>query len=210
VGKQEMKNQVTKIIGIGTSENSKDVFTVSTEIFNVLKDSKSLYPEFFSWYFGKFVPGLTDGSRNIIVNYIDGDIVAVALVKNDGMEKKICTVKVNEKYRNVGVGIRLFGKCLEFLDTTKPMITVSAERLSSFSAILKYYGFKLEQIQKGYYKKNSDEYVFNGSLAPAKKPRISDIPISVGGRCPHFASASCRQRIVCSHVGMTSYPNLVP
>jgi len=159
-----MDNQIIKIIAQNTIVDEQDTFNTTTKIFNMLAESKELYPGFFNWYFRKFVPGLRDGSRKIIVSYVEGEIGGVALIKNDGVEKKICGVRVNGKYRKMGIGVRLFRECLEVLNTTKPMVTVSSERLSSFSKILKYYDFKLEQINKGYYRENSNEYVFNGSL----------------------------------------------
>ncbi len=196
-----MNNQMMKIIGAETLANEKEVLNVSTEIFNLLRESKSLYPEFYSWYFGRFVQGLREGTRRIIVSYVNGGISGVALIKNDGAEKKICCVKVNDKYKKRGIGIRLFGKCFELLDTTKPMITVADERLNSFSKIFEYYGFKLEEIQKGYYRENSNEYVFNGSLDPAKKRCTSDMPIIVEGSSSDFAGASYAQGSVCRCLG---------
>lgn len=158
-----MNKKEMKIIGKETLANKKDMFNVSTQIYNLIRDSESLYPGFCNWYFGKFVPGLEEGKRRIVISYFDSDISGIALVKNEG-EKKICCIKVNDKYRKMGIGIKMFEKCLELLDTERPMITVADERMCSFSKILKYYGFKLEGIHKGYYRDNSTEYVFNGLL----------------------------------------------
>jgi predicted GNAT family N-acyltransferase len=134
------------------------------DIFITLVESQEWYPEIFNWYCQKFVPGLVDSSRFILKYHVGNNVAGIALLKKDAQEKKICTLRVKSQYRNNGVGKALFGRCLEILDTEKPMITVSAERLCYFSNIFKYYDLKLEQVVQNYYRNNSSEYVFNGFL----------------------------------------------
>lgn len=138
--------------------------SLQDDIFTILIESQEWYPEIFNWYFQKFVPGLFNGPRSILKYHIGNDVAGIALLKKEINEKKICTLQVKDHYRKNGIGKALFGLCLETLDTSKPMITVSAERLSYFSSIFKYYDLKLEQVVQNYYRNNSIEYVFNGFL----------------------------------------------
>jgi GNAT superfamily N-acetyltransferase len=144
--------------------NNSQSSSFQADIFTVLIESQEWYPEIFQWYFQKFVPGLFAGSRFILKYCAGNDTAGVALLKKENKEKKICTLWVKSQYRNNGIGKALFGRCLEILDTDKPMITVPAERLCYFSNIFKYYNLKLEQVVQNYYRSDSSEYVFNGFL----------------------------------------------
>lgn len=137
---------------------------IQKEIFILLGESLEWYPDILNWYFNIFVPEFIDGTRNILICHIDNKVAGIALLKNDFNEKKICTFRVKYDYRSNGIGKTLFKKCLEILDTDKPVFTIPAERLCYFSDILKYYSFRLEQVVQNYYRDNSKEYVFNGNL----------------------------------------------
>ena len=100
----------------------------------------------------------------------------------------ICTFRVKEQFRNNGVGKALFGKCLEVLDTNKPLVTIPEEKLNCFFSIIKYYGLNLEQIPPNYYRDNSCEYVFNG-LLDLNKP-IKNPPINLAMRKPRVLNPS--------------------
>jgi predicted GNAT family N-acyltransferase len=141
-----------------------DSSSIKNELYSLLQVSKVWYPEIFRWYFQKFVPGLGNDSRQILIYKADNQVAGIALLKNEATEKKICTFMVKGKYRNNGIGKTLFSRCIEILGTDKPMITVPAERLSYFSNLFKYYEFELSQVLENYYRSNSVEYVFNGYL----------------------------------------------
>ena len=153
-----------------TSESVLDNPSYLYDIYSVLLESQEWYPEIFKWYFKKFVPNMINGKRHIIKYHVGSDMTGIALLKKEDNEKKICTFRVKSKYRRNGIGKRLFGKCVEILNTERPMITVSAERLCYFKNIFKYYDLKLEQVLEGYYRENSSEYVFNGYLDSKKIP----------------------------------------
>lgn len=137
---------------------------ISREIYYVIRESKQYYPQIFDWYLNKFIAGIYNGSRKILLYYVGKDIAGIALLKNDVPEKKICTFRIDGRYRNSGIGKRLLEKSLEILNTNKPMITVPGKRVWEFDKILRYYDFKLDQIVQGYYRENSSEYVFNGHI----------------------------------------------
>ena len=145
-------------------DNNSCLPSIQKELYSLISLSKIWYPDIFHWYLYKFVPGLNDGSRNILIYIVDNKVAGIALIKNGAKEKKICTFRVKYDYRNNGIGKTLFRKCLETLDTDKPVFTVPAERFCYFSNILKYYNFRLEQVVQNYYMENSSEYVFNGNL----------------------------------------------
>jgi predicted acetyltransferase len=159
-----MKTSIFKLTTVTSQDDYSNFQYFLRELFIVLRSSQVWYPEIFRWYSIKFSPGLNDGLRNILFYAIDNEIAGTALIKNTVEEKKICTFIVKNQYRNNGIGKTLFGKCLEILNTDKPMITVPAERLNQFSKIFKYYDLKLEQVVENYYRSQSKEYVFNGNL----------------------------------------------
>ena len=145
-------------------DSSSCLNSIQKELYSLISLSKIWYPDILHWYLYKFVLGLNDGSRNILTYIIDNKVVGIALLQNEAKEKKICSFRVKCDYRNNGIGKTLFQKCLETLDTDKPVFTVPAERICYFSNILKYYNFALEQVVQNYYRDNSKEYVFNGNL----------------------------------------------
>jgi predicted acetyltransferase len=159
-----MKSSIFKLPTVISPENYSNLQSFIKELFIVIRSSQVWYPGIFSWYSLKFSTGLHDGSRNILFYEINNEIAGTALLKNTVEEKKICTFFVKNQYRNNGLGKNLFDKCLEILDTDKPMITVPAERLSQFSRIFKYYDLKLEQVVENYYRSQSKEYIFNGNI----------------------------------------------
>jgi hypothetical protein len=159
-----MKSSIFVPPTVISPENYSNLHSILKELFVVISSSQVWYPEIFKWYSFKFLPGLNNGSRKILFYEINSEIAGIALLKIMEEEKKICTFFVKNQYRNNGIGRSLFGKCLEILDTDKPMITVPGERLSQFSRIFKYYDLKLEQVIEDYYRSKSKEYVFNGNL----------------------------------------------
>lgn len=130
----------------------------------ILKDIEKFYPKFKDWYTHKVIPGLINGSREILTEYRDGQLIGIAIIKNERDEKKICTIKVLPQYQNKGIGIRLLKRALNSLNTDRPLVTVPEERFKEFHKIFTYYGFKLTQISNEHYRKNKKEYVYNGFI----------------------------------------------
>lgn len=130
----------------------------------ILNDIQELYPEFKYWYSTKVIPGLINGSREILTEYRENRLIGIAIIKNEKDEKKICTIKVLPEYQNKGIGIKLFKRALSSLNTNKPFVTVPEERFNEFHKIFTYYGFQLTQIIEGYYREGKKEYIYNGLL----------------------------------------------
>lgn len=144
-------------------------------LYNYLKDLNDSYPDFKEWFYDKVLKGILveNNKREIIIalsklenenvekKYI---ITGIAILKKTNDEKKICTFRIHEDYRNLGIGKSLFEECFEYLETNKPIITISGDRKEMFEPLIKQFEFTLEQELKDYYKKGSVEYVYNGTL----------------------------------------------
>ncbi|MBZ7929158.1 MULTISPECIES: GNAT family N-acetyltransferase [Campylobacter] len=128
--------------------------------YHYLKEAKVYYPNFDIWYYANVVPSINNGTKQIIIISENNIIKGISIVKLQD-EKKLCTLKVMDNYQNKGIGIKLFEKSFEVLKTTKPLLSVSEEKLPVFKKIFNYYGFKLTSIKDSYYRKNKKEYFYN-------------------------------------------------
>lgn len=129
---------------------------------DILNDIKDLYPNFDNWLVFKFQKSNIElGFRNIIVARTPAGIVGIALLKKQQKERKICTFFVSPSYRCQGIGSQLMRLSLDWLDTDKPLITVSEERKSSLEPILHKFNFCHSRTVLGYYRDNKLEYFYN-------------------------------------------------
>ncbi|TYA14695.1 GNAT family N-acetyltransferase [Paenibacillus faecis] len=147
-------------------ERSKD------KLYNHLKELEHCYPKFDHWFYNVVIPEveLRDGKREIIIaltqmldtkkTYLTG----IAILKKTKDEKKICTFRIHENYRNMGIGTALFEQCFLYLETRKPLITVSSDRLEMFRNHIDHFDFRIYQSLDNFYKQGSTEYVYNGYL----------------------------------------------
>lgn len=121
------------------------------------------YSNFNKWYYDAVVPGLASGERLIYTVTDGGNIVAVLILKN-AVEKKICTLRVAEDYRNRGIATELLKIACRELQCSIPLITVSSYHIAEFESLLKKNGFVLYAEYPSYYKQGISEYAFNGPL----------------------------------------------
>lgn len=124
------------------------------------------YPEFASWFHNKITHGVISGERSVIFEERNGIIVGFTILKHTSKEKKICTLRVTEDYQNKGLGVKLFDKSFDLLETEKPLLSVSETMLPDFNKMFNYFGFKEEQEYKGIYIPNVYEISYNGELIP--------------------------------------------
>lgn len=125
------------------------------------------YPGHKSWYFNKHLPEILSDQRNILFVRNPqnlGEIIAVACLKKDENEQKICTLYVSDKCRGLGIGTMIIEESMKWLGTTKPLVTMADYKLDMFSSIIKKYDWELTEIVEGFYNKHSKELCFNGSL----------------------------------------------
>ena len=127
------------------------------------EDLKSDYPNFEDW-FTKVKYDIYFGGKILILRLNEkGEIVAIAILKLTKREKKICVFKVLEAYRGNGES----SKFMEYILTitgSKPLITVSSNRLSEYQKLFNKFGFELCKVYDNYYKEGLSEYCFNGFL----------------------------------------------
>lgn len=133
------------------------------------------YPAHREWYFEKTLPATRTGdSRNILFirNPQDKDeIIAMACLKREPDEKKICTMYVSDQHRGLRLGTTLVEESLHWLGTTKPMITMADYKLDMFRPMIDKYGWDLTEVIRGKYNDKYEELCFNGTLTDNNPPR---------------------------------------
>ena len=147
------------------------------EVGEMLSFLRQDYPDFWRWYNNMILPGLTDGSRQVIVADDYGNRLAVAMIlKNTPSEKKICTLCVFDEYKGHKIGTQFVKLAARRLGTQTPLITVSSRHLKEFEAFFKRLPSRnqVHFVQAGsyedYYRDGMTEYTFNGHLpAPLEK-----------------------------------------
>lgn len=132
-------------------------------VLSFLQPLSQSYPGFENWFSSKVVPGVYAGTRHIVTVERDGMIAAIGIGKRDKDESKICTIRVSPSYENKGLGLRVFDDLLEWLETDRPVATVSEEKMPAFQRIFDRYGFKLTGSVNGLYRASKTEYIFNAS-----------------------------------------------
>ena len=139
-----------------------------SKIRTFLSDLVIEYPLHDKWFTG-VVEELKKNSKSrevlFILNNLD-EIVGVSILKKTKSEKKICTFRVAENYQRQGIGTMLMKKSLEFLETDKPIITVSGSKHNEFIRLFKRFNFGLNKVYFGKYRYLAIEYCYNGVLSP--------------------------------------------
>ena len=130
------------------------------------------YPDYKEWFFKKQLDGVLNGERNILFvrNLLNSkEIIAVASLKKSKNEKKICTLYVKDKYRNMGIGGALVEVSMNWLETRNPMITFPAYKLIMFNNLINKYNWQLTEVRE-----NNDicELCFNGKILSRNLKRL--------------------------------------
>ena len=125
---------------------------------------KDDYPDYRQWFQTVQIPGIYDGTRNIIVAHINDKIVGfVSLKKTD--EKKICTFYVEKNYRKNKIGALLEEKAINYLEEEKPLITIPMDKLHEFIKIASKYNWEVTEIKENLYRTTTPEVIVNGSIS---------------------------------------------
>lgn len=178
-----MKNKIKRTEYIKISEIKPEILRkricaevgdkATDVLYNYLKLDLTLnYPNFKEWYYNTVIPELNNskGEREIIIalSEIEGieitEITGIAILKRTKYEKKICTFRIHEDYRELGIGSNLFRECFKYLGTEKPMITISEDREEMFKNHIEKFGFKRVSIIKNLYRLGIDEIIYNGEF----------------------------------------------
>jgi len=142
----------------------------------------ALYPGFSDWWSNKVEPGLQDGTRALLLEWRDDRVAGAAIVKDDGVEKKLCCLRVSPGFENgAGLGVRLFERAFEVLETTRPGLSVSEENRPAFERLFRHFGFEWESDHNGIYRPLKQESAFNGLALPE--------PVSPGESTPGIWTA---------------------
>ena len=110
------------------------------------------------------LPELSLGKRTVVLEERDDKSAGLLILKHTAEERKLCTLRVRPEFENRGLGLRLFDKAFEILDTSRPLLSVSDQNLPKFSKIFDYFGFICEASYRDLYVPESQELAFNGVL----------------------------------------------
>ncbi len=157
---------IKELLNNGVVEES--LRKVCEELYNITDFLCEDYPKYNSWFYKKHLPAVfvPNSGRDIIFAYDeDKNICGISFIKEDDVEKKICTLFVDQKFRGMGVGTMLVEKSMEKLGTTKPMITLAEYKLPMFESIIKKYGWEKTEEVIGLYNNKYKELVYNGYLS---------------------------------------------
>nr|WP_317363438.1 GNAT family N-acetyltransferase [uncultured Blautia sp.] len=148
-----------------------------TQIRKFVKKLVFEYTDFRKWFLKLFQNGavLKEG-REIILCECDYQLAGIAILKNDGNEKKICTLRVAKTFQRNGIGQNLMELSFEWLNEDKPLITIHDSKRQEFKKLFERYDFQLEEERKGYYRLFSTELVYNGVL-PEKQFLLNRIEV---------------------------------
>lgn len=140
-------------------------------MFEKLSDLDLVYDDFHTWYHDIVLKELLDSvgdKRDILLGIsVEGEYVTLAgivIVKKTLTERKICTFRILQKYRRSNLAELIFRECFIYLETDKPLMTVSETDNAYFEKYIQKYGFKLTQQLRNYYKQEVVEFVYNGVL----------------------------------------------
>ena len=133
------------------------------QVYSSLSVLEAEYPNFKKWFYGKVVPELRFGTREIIVAYVSNQIAGILILK-DSNEKKICTLRVMPDFQHMGIGHAFMDFAINKLNCKHPLITVSDSHVSEFSNLFNEYGFVQTEVLPNYYVNGHSEYCFNGYL----------------------------------------------
>ena len=55
--------------------------------YNHIHSLGEYYPNFYDWFWNKVVPGVQDGTDEVISAYIKNELVGISIIKNSGEKK---------------------------------------------------------------------------------------------------------------------------
>lgn len=135
-----------------------------SQIKEFLFESSTIYPSIGSWWDKRVVPGLKNKERVCHTIIINGEIAALSIIKLARSSSKLCTFRVQNKYRGIGIGQFLLDKTLSKLSRSKQIhYTISEEVQNQYGDFFSSCGFSLLAWKKNYYVKGMDELVFSNS-----------------------------------------------
>lgn len=147
--------------------NEDEFIKLSKQIYDITDFICEDYPKHKEWYFQKQIPRIFTPSGEILFARSEEDenkIIAMACLKKDEEEQKICTLYVSDQCRGQHLGTRMVEASMEFLGTTKPLITLADYKLPMFQPIIEKYDWELTEVVSSLYNDRAKELCFNGKL----------------------------------------------
>lgn len=119
------------------------------------------YPEINSWFKNKFLSNNNPDNLALGAFNNDGRLIGFTLGKK-GSERKLRCIRVFPEYQSTGIGLKLIERTMDLLECDNPLVTVSEELFHHYSRIfINRYGYELNSVNKGMYRKGKLEYIFN-------------------------------------------------
>lgn len=140
------------------------------EIYLLTDYNCKQYQNYYKWFYTKGIPRIFDNKGEIYF-YLDGFIVVgLTILKKTKLERKICTLLINEEYRKKGYCKELLETSFNYLETDKPLITIPEKRIKDFQNIITSYNWQETEISDLYI---SREIIFNSKQL--KKTKRKDL-----------------------------------
>ena len=148
-----------EIVGV---QSRRDQLCV--RIADFLTESIHLYPNIAEWWQRKILPGLESGERVCRVATVGDRVNALAIGKRSEKSAKLCTLRVRQDARRLGIGQRLLHETLADLlreGCQRVYYTISEQVLGECGRFFTPYDFTLASWEKGRYVNGMDELVFH-------------------------------------------------
>lgn len=146
----------------------EELMQFATKIYMTTNFIVEDYPQYKEWYFTKQLPETIYGNRRNILfvrNPKDEqEIIAMACLKKEAEEQKLCTLYVSRQYRSLGIGTAMVEEAMQWLGTTQPFITFVDYKLEMFRPMIYKYDWKLTDVVLGC-PNRGQELCFNGVMA---------------------------------------------
>lgn len=131
----------------------KNFSKATNELYNLTDFNNDQYPDYLNWFYQTNIPRILN-SKGEILFALDGFMLkGLVILKNTSEEKKVCTLMIDEPYRNQRLGSQLLEKSFNCLGTDKPIITIPESKISQFQHFINKYDWKESGIIKDYYSK---------------------------------------------------------
>ncbi len=154
------------------TNNTEEFIDIATKIYALIDFIGHDYPKHKEWYFLKQLPAIFGEERNILFVRDPenlNEIIAIACLKENKEERKICTIYVSDKFRKMGIGTAIVEEAMKWLGTTKPLITFVDYKLEMFQSMIHKYNWELTEVVSELYSDESQELCFNGTLIKNKE-----------------------------------------
>lgn len=149
-----------KIISPKGIKYSHNNYVNRTELRKFLNEVSKSYPNFDNWFNFTFLHGIEIGTRHIIMAHKGDSIIGISLLKNDLLEKKICTFYIDPSFRGKNIGNSLMDLSIRSLGYNNIIVTVSEDRNFELYPLLTNKKFYLKESINGLYDPDKTELIY--------------------------------------------------